>query len=270
VRNGALGDFVLTLPLLRALAARGPVDVCCALRHACLLPLDVEHPVRRVDDAWLWRGAAPPAAYALAVAFSAPAADALRRCGLRDVRERAPRPAAGVHAVSHALAALDPALEHAPPVAPRIGCDEVRRRAGLRGDDGFARAARGRFVLAPGSGGPAKRWPLDRWRAVARELGNDAVVWVRGPVEEEEEHWPDEALSPDLPGLSALAEGARAWVGPDAGPSHLAAALGCPTLVVFGPTDAASWAPVGGVVLPWDVAPETIARAARAHARPVG
>jgi ADP-heptose:LPS heptosyltransferase len=261
---------VLTLPLLRALAARGPVDVCCAPRHACLLPLDAQHPVRRVDDAWIWRGAGPPTDYALAVAFSPHAADALRRCGLRDVRERAARPSAGVHAVSHALAALDPALEHAPPVAPRIAWDQVRMRVGSEGSEPLTRAARGRFVLAPGSGGAAKRWPLDRWRAVARSLGDDDVVWVRGPVEEEEEGWPFRTLSPDLPGLCALADGARAWIGPDAGPSHLAAALGCPTLAVFGPTDAASWAPVGGTVLPWDAAPEAIARAAHAHARPVG
>ncbi|MGH2669848.1 MAG: glycosyltransferase family 9 protein, partial [bacterium] len=72
-------------------------------------------------------------------------------------------------------------------------------------------------------------------------------------------------IARDLPlrRLAALLEAARVFVGNDSGPSHLAAALGCPTLVLFGPTDPAVWAPVGdrvttlggrgaGAETPWD------------------
>ncbi len=38
---------------------------------------------------------------------------------------------------------------------------------------------------------------------------------------------------------------ADVYVGNDSGPSHLAAALGVPTLAVFGPTDPGSWRPLG-------------------------
>jgi hypothetical protein len=45
--------------------------------------------------------------------------------------------------------------------------------------------------------------------------------------------------------LVALLAGARAFVGNDAGPSHLAALLGTPTVAVFGPTSASVWRPQG-------------------------
>ena len=45
--------------------------------------------------------------------------------------------------------------------------------------------------------------------------------------------------------IAALLSLVRATVGNDSGPSHLAAAVGCPTVAVFGPTDPAVWAPVG-------------------------
>jgi ADP-heptose:LPS heptosyltransferase len=249
VRAGALGDLVLTLPLIERLAADGPVDVVCAPRFACLLPDGAS----RVDDAWIWAGRAPPRPYTTAVAFSPTAAAALRACGLADVRERTPRPRPGVHAVCHALAALDPSAEAGPPPAPRIPARP----------DPSVRAAP--FVIAPGSGGTEKRWPIARWREVAAALA--PVVWVRGPVEEEEGDWPDDAVRPDVAGLCALAAAAGAWIGPDAGPTHLAAAVGCPTVAVFGPTDPACWAPVGARVTPWDTSPAALAAVARAIRR---
>jgi ADP-heptose:LPS heptosyltransferase len=38
---------------------------------------------------------------------------------------------------------------------------------------------------------------------------------------------------------------ARAFVGNDSGPGHLAGVLGVPTLTLFGPTDPARWKPLG-------------------------
>jgi ADP-heptose:LPS heptosyltransferase len=39
--------------------------------------------------------------------------------------------------------------------------------------------------------------------------------------------------------------GAAGYVGNDSGPSHLAAAVGTPTLVLFGPTGARHFSPLG-------------------------
>jgi heptosyltransferase-3 len=45
-------------------------------------------------------------------------------------------------------------------------------------------------------------------------------------------------------------------VGPDTSVTHLAAAAGCPTVAVFGPTDPREWGPVpaGGLDPMWDAA----------------
>jgi len=41
---------------------------------------------------------------------------------------------------------------------------------------------------------------------------------------------------------------ARLYIGNDSGITHLAAAAGCPTLAIFGPTNPAVWAPRGANV----------------------
>ena len=46
-----------------------------------------------------------------------------------------------------------------------------------------------------------------------------------------------------LAALGALCEVADLYVGNDTGPTHVAAAVGCPTLAIFGPSDAARSGP---------------------------
>jgi hypothetical protein len=271
VRRAALGDFVLTLPVMEALATLGPVHVVTHARYAPLLPPGA----RIVDDAWLWAGAPAPVAYERGFAFGSIAAEALRNAGIREVHAVPPRPPAGVHAADHYAGVLPPGLRAGPPRVTVVSDASVA--------DGV--------VIAPGSGGREKRWPLARWLAVAQRLSLP-VVWVRGPDEQEEAGWPPDAISPDLRALCALAACCRAWLGPDSGPSHLAAAVrrgawgGEPVLrgsggaaaggvagggeppaprgpasvgVVFGPTDPANWAPPGARVFGWDTPPEALA-----------
>jgi heptosyltransferase-3 len=101
-----------------------------------------------------------------------------------------------------------------------------------------------------------KRWGQDGWRAVAaglRERGLK-IVATGGPAAAEraylDEVWGD---LPDIvrrdgqlswPELAALLAGARLFVGPDTSVTHLAAATGCPTVALFGPTDPRLWGPV--------------------------
>jgi len=246
VRRAALGDFVLTLPVIRALTTIAPVFVVTHARYAPLLPPGATlH-----DDTWLWRGVPPPLPFARAFAFGDVAAEALRAVNLA-VHAVAPRPAPGVHAVDHYAGVLTgvPLPEGAFVRAPRVDWAPAPGPAAV--------------ILAPGSGGATKRWPLDRWRRVADALGDRGVAarFVRGPDEADEPGWPPDAVCPDLPGLLGLAAGCRAWLGPDSGPSHLAAAVGAPGRVgvVFGPTDPATWAPVGARVWPWDTSPADLA-----------
>jgi heptosyltransferase III len=117
-------------------------------------------------------------------------------------------------------------------------------------------------VLAPGAGAPIKRWPLERLSVLAAGLiaehdldiaivGGEADIadGARLAAELPTERVRDLTGMLPLPALPALLRGARLFVGYDSGPTHLAAALGVPTVCVFaGVSDAAVWHPVGPAV----------------------
>jgi hypothetical protein len=104
------------------------------------------------------------------------------------------------------------------------------------------------LAVHPGSGSPAKNWPLERFLEAAPGLaGAEPWLLVAGPAEDTlaaprgailAREWPPRVLGAAL-GRAALV------LGNDSGISQLAAAAGAPTLALFGPTDPALWAPVG-------------------------
>jgi hypothetical protein len=115
----------------------------------------------------------------------------------------------------------------------------------------------GPIVLFVGAGGASKRWPQDRWTALAQRLATlGAISLLAGPVESER-LFPAQRDAFDRAGgtclgfdrdvqfLADILRGARVFIGADTGPTHLAAQLGVPTLALFGPTDPNVWAPVG-------------------------
>jgi heptosyltransferase-3 len=71
------------------------------------------------------------------------------------------------------------------------------------------------------------------------------VRWCAGPQEE----LPDAVRIDDLYELACWLSRARLYIGNDSGISHLAAAVGTPAIVLFGPTDPTVWAPRGSRVL---------------------
>jgi heptosyltransferase-3 len=109
-------------------------------------------------------------------------------------------------------------------------------------------------ALHPGSGSPKKNWPLGNWRALARELsargerllliGGEADAATLEPLAADlAEHRPILARSLPLPILAGVLAHCAKYVGHDTGVSHLAAAVGTPSTLLFGPTDPAIWAP---------------------------
>ncbi len=98
-----------------------------------------------------------------------------------------------------------------------------------------------------------KQWTRAGWRALADALRARglAVVATGGPADRAflDELWHDapevRRLDGSLrwPELVALLAGARLYVGPDTSVTHLAAASGCPTVALFGPTDPRLWGP---------------------------
>lgn len=106
--------------------------------------------------------------------------------------------------------------------------------------------APGAVVLHPGAASGARRWPVDRFAAVAAALraAGHRVVVTAGPGERGlATAVGAEVLTPDLPQLAALVAGAAALVCGDTGVAHLATAYGTPSVLLFGPTPPAEWGP---------------------------
>jgi ADP-heptose:LPS heptosyltransferase len=113
------------------------------------------------------------------------------------------------------------------------------------------------LAVAPGSGAREKNWPVRCFAAVAqwwRQRTHGAVIVVLGPVEEEREGYDllcRDSLSVrnlSLARLAAVLSRCDVYLGNDSGITHLAAAVGAPTLALFGPSDISRWVPKGGNV----------------------
>ena len=109
-------------------------------------------------------------------------------------------------------------------------------------------------LLNPGAGWGAKRWPLERYAAVASALaGRGFCVLVNaGPSEETmaatiHSHSAGAAhpVTCTLPQLIALTRRVGLVIAGDTGPLHLACALGRPVIGIYGPTDPARNGPFG-------------------------
>lgn len=253
VHAGALGDSVLLWPLLRALARPGgdAVSVVFAARHSharlaarCidepgLVPADADAPalIR------LWAGDAEPAAESLDAVLTF-LADEKTPAGRRWLNAAAVRwPGAEILSVG-------------PPASTSRDATWARAQVPSRGRAPQRINADGPVVLHVGAGSPAKRWPLERFLALADELLEHVAGEVRliaGEVEGER-FTPSERADfagahgqvlADLDGLAAQLGEASLVIGNDSGPAHLSAQLGVPTLALFGPTDPAVWSPVG-------------------------
>ena len=125
----------------------------------------------------------------------------------------------------------------------------------------------GRFLLLnPGAGWPSKQWPAQRFGLVARDVlaahGLPSVVVWAG---EAERLMAEEAVAASgnaarmapatsLPELAALASLSTLFVGGDTGPMHIAAAMGCRCVGLYGPTrpeDSGAYGPQHVAIQKW-------------------
>ncbi|WP_456848685.1 glycosyltransferase family 9 protein [Geodermatophilus sp. SYSU D00742] len=118
-----------------------------------------------------------------------------------------------------------------------------------------APAPPGVALVHPGAAFPARRWPADRFAAVARHLaGHGLDVRVTGgPAEVPLARQVAAAAGlgegsvlagrTSTPELAAVVAGARVVVSGDTGMAHLATAYRRPSVVLFGPVAPALWGP---------------------------
>jgi heptosyltransferase III len=271
VHPGALGDVLLAGPALAHLRELG-FRTTLAVTSRLIALFDgsgLADEVRDLESLHLHRlfvtplashaldGFAPFEAVVCWLGAGEPAFRAnLAELGRPTVVARAvPSPGGGCHVSRHLVESLAPfgPRPAALPLARLRVAD--RQRAAAR----TWLAARGigpdeAIVLQPGAGSPRKLWP--GFADLARRLRGAGLpaVALAGPADDgaveslihagvvEEDRvargWP-------LRAVAALLSLARVAAGNDSGPTHLAAAVGCPTVAIFGPTDPAVWAPIG-------------------------
>lgn len=136
----------------------------------------------------------------------------------------------------------------------KVPADEVTRWRERRGICGDARPI---VTLSPGAAGEGKAWPPAYYAALARALTADgATVWVLGgpnetPIAKEigaaggaKVH---DLTSSDLRNAILAMAAADAAVTNDSGLMHVSAAIGTPTVAIFGPTSPWHWKPLNPI-----------------------
>lgn len=125
--------------------------------------------------------------------------------------------------------------------------------AGWRDRRGLTAGQSAIVAFAPGAVGPSKRWPSEYYRELARQLGElGNSVWILGGPGERElaanisqagAHVRDLTGNDLRDAVLALAA-ADVAISNDSGLLHVAAAIGKPSIGIFGPTSPWHWAPL--------------------------
>jgi heptosyltransferase III len=272
IRGGAIGDFVLTLPALKALRDARPQAQMEVLgyKHIAVLAENrfYAQAVHSIEYGPLARffarnselpaeSAGHFASFDLIVSYlydpDGIFQTNLRRCGVQNL---ICGPARVVENAGHAAQQLARPIEE-------LGINVVdlaERIFPSMEDRGFAREFVGPvpqrlIAIHPGSGSREKNWPLENWIRLFSPSSRFAdlrrLVVISGEADEPqikqlECEWKnrDIRFAKNLPlcHLAGVLEHAI-FIGHDSGISHLAAAAGANCLLLFGPTDPDVWAP---------------------------
>jgi len=263
---GALGDFICFLPVLRILVRSAQIDLYAHSEFADLVPAGVT--VRSLESAEITRLFVATAledsashdqfgAYAAVYSWMGSQQPVFvnQLQAVSDGRAKIfPfRPTATAeHQTEYYLSCL--ALTEARCSEPTI---EVRDEA-LRWCENFwtehSLQERAVLTIAPGSGAREKNWPEEFFIAVAnwwRARTGGIATLLLGPVEAARggiDRLREHCLAVSdlrLSQVAALISRSAVYLGNDSGVSHLAAAVGVPTVALFGPSDPRQWAPRG-------------------------
>ena len=282
IRGGAIGDFILTLPALKALRDACPnahIEIL-GYRHIAALAENrfYAQAVRSIEygplSSFFAKNSELPAELAnyfasfdliISYLFDPDRIfeNNLRRCGVENLLCG---PAKIVETAVHAARQLALPIEQL-----GIGVGDLTEKVFPSIDDrqfakGFLQFLQQPILaIHPGSGSTEKNWPLENWIALfsrnggvpltedkCGQVGNAfSLVVISGEadkseVEALEREWKNRevrfAKNLPLPQLAAVLE-RSIFIGHDSGISHLAAAAGANCVLLFGPTDPDVWAP---------------------------
>jgi heptosyltransferase-2 len=264
IRGGALGDFILTLPVLAALRGRFPQHAIEILGYPQIASLAVAGGLADGVSAlecpplaglfarngeWAAETGNYFAGFELIVSYLHDPErifeNNVARCASAQFIRGTHRPDESLN--THATELLLRPLE-------AIGiCDaDPRPRLAIEAED----ADSGRLAFHPGSGSERKNWPEHAWKELLQTLvvnSNYTFLLIGGEAEGSR----CERLAAVVPAgrfvvaqglplvsLARKLKGCGGFIGHDSGISHLAAALDLPGLVLWGETAEKTWRPV--------------------------
>ncbi|HEV2843152.1 MAG TPA: glycosyltransferase family 9 protein [Chthoniobacterales bacterium] len=269
IRGGAIGDFVLTLPAIKLLRDRFPRAHLEILGYTQITALAEKRfyadATRSIESgslaAFFAKSSALPEELAdyfhsfdLIVSYlfdpDGIFETNLKRCRIKTFAAGPSKLSGGEHAALQLARPLEPLGLHLADQAATIYPAEEDREFARN----FLRGATNPVIaFHPGSGSETKNWPIENWKELGEHFfsAGDTVLVVAGEADTGraqllESAWKGKpaifAKDLTLPRLAGLFENAL-FIGHDSGISHIAAAVGARCILLFGPTDPATWAP---------------------------
>jgi ADP-heptose:LPS heptosyltransferase len=268
IRGGAIGDFILTLPVLAALRAQFPQSRLEVLGYSHIAALALAGGLADAVQSIETRALA--GFFALQGNLSGNLTDYFSEFDLiisylydpdeifqRNVQRcskaqflcgpHRPDETLRLHAAQCFLKPLERlAVFDADPV-PRLSVPDLP-------------APSNRLAIHPGSGSERKNWPEEKWRQLLERLATDtdfAFLLIGGEAEGDRLDRLGPALPParleiarnlPLPALARTLSGCRMFLGHDSGIAHLAGAVGRPGIILWGESREETWRPLGGQI----------------------
>lgn len=265
IRGGAIGDFILTLPVLAALRERFPqakIEVLGYPRIASLaLSGGSAKAVHAIESPGLamffarggsldleWRDFFGQFDIVISYLFDPDKffETNVKSCGPRQfiAAQHRPDEDKAIHASDVFLKPLEQlTIFEGDPVA-RLELLGLGKRKNC-------------LALHPGSGNESKNWPEENWRELVGHLLDHSplnLLFIGGEAEGDRLQRLANGMPSDrleiaqhipLPELALRLAKCVGYVGHDTGVTHLASALGLPTLVLWGPSNETVWRPLG-------------------------
>jgi heptosyltransferase-2 len=272
IRGGAIGDFILTLPALKALRDARPqahIEIL-GYKHIAVLAENrfYAQAVQSIEYGLLARFFARNselpaelteyfASFDIIISYLYDPDQIfetnLRRCGVENV---ICGPARILESAGHASRQLAQPIEElgisvvdfTERVFPSVEDREFARQF-------LASLLQPIIAIHPGSGSHEKNWPLENWvglfSSTSPFVNTNSLAVISGEADEAQTNelqreWKNRnvrfARNLPLPSLAGILQRAT-FIGHDSGISHLAAAAGANCILLFGPTDPDVWAP---------------------------
>lgn len=270
IRGGAIGDFILTIPVFQALKKYFPQAELEVLGYPKVARLAVEagwaSQAKSIEDPGLVRffaprGPVPPewqqyfSQFDIIISYLFDPDEIFKKniehSGKHHYIHGPHRPdeKLNIHAIDALLKPLEKLAVYESGWVPDLGR--------LMGTQSKPERKTIRIAMHPGSGSTLKNWPSERWTELIQHFSgvSDLEILVVGGEAERElcalipTHLPEGKcrvfMNHPLDELARLLGECDAFIGHDSGISHLAAAIGVPSVVLWGPTNLNIWRPVG-------------------------